>query len=56
MMVAKTVDIMDLCGVFKPSVRKVSVEAMNEAIRRLASKQVVDSLRQVRSPRSNRRR
>jgi hypothetical protein len=56
MMVAKTVDITDLCGVFKPKVRKVSVEAMNDAIRRHASKQVIDSPKQERSPRSDRRR
>jgi hypothetical protein len=52
---AKTVDIMDLYGVFKPKVRGVSVEAMNEAIRKHASQKVFDSLRQVQLPRSDRR-
>jgi len=53
-MVAKTVDVMDLCGIFKPKVRGVTVEAMNEAIRTHASP-VVDSLKQPRAPRSDRR-
>jgi hypothetical protein len=37
-MVPETVDVMDLCGVFKPKVRGVTVEAMNEAIRKAASR------------------
>ncbi|HET9769145.1 MAG TPA: type II toxin-antitoxin system PrlF family antitoxin [Thermoanaerobaculia bacterium] len=37
-MLPETVDVMDLCGVFKPKVRGVTVEAMNEAIRKAASR------------------
>ena len=37
-MVPETVDVMDLCGVFKPKVRGVTVEAMNEAIRKAAAR------------------
>jgi AbrB family looped-hinge helix DNA binding protein len=35
-LVPETLDLMDLCGVFKPKVRGVTVEAMNEAVRKAA--------------------
>ena len=37
-MVPETVDVLDLCGIFKPKVRGVTVEAMNEAIRKAAAR------------------
>jgi AbrB family looped-hinge helix DNA binding protein len=37
-MAPETVDPMSLCGVFKPKVRGVTLEAMDEAIRRAATR------------------
>lgn len=37
-LVPETVDLMSLRGVFKPRVRGVTVEAMNEAIRKSAGR------------------
>jgi antitoxin PrlF len=37
-LVPETVDVMTLCGIFKPKVRGVSVEAMNDAIRKAAGR------------------
>ena len=37
-LVPETVDLMTLCGIFKPKVRGVTVEDMNEAIRKAASR------------------
>ena len=54
-MVAKPVDVLDLCGVFKPKVGGVSVEAMNESIRKHVSRRVIASLRQAQSHRPDRR-
>lgn len=34
----ETVDLLSLCGTIKPKVRGVSVEQMNDAIRKAASK------------------
>jgi AbrB family looped-hinge helix DNA binding protein len=36
-LVPETMDLMALCGVFKPKVRGVSVETMNEVIRKAAA-------------------
>lgn len=35
---AETVDLLSLCGTIKPKVRGISVEEMNEAIRKAAGK------------------
>ena len=37
-LVPETLDLMSLCGIFKPKVQGVSVEAMNAAVRAAASR------------------